>query len=153
MKMAWQLAAVSVLACVITSCASQPPGEGYVHQKIPIEIQSGKAVTVEIHLSYSGVNDVGIRCSPEVWNALTNGTQAITVRLKSSNKKGTDIYGVHPGGGGAGFLHLISDVHFLFEIYGGNYAKASVEITFPNAPPGVTHAEIIVGKTPEDTGL
>jgi hypothetical protein len=153
MQTAWQLAVVIALVSVFASCASMTPDEQYVRQKIPIEIQSGKAVTVEIHLSYSGVNDVGIRCSPEVWNALTNGTQAITVRLKSSNKKGTDIYGVHPGGGGAGFLHLISDVHYLFEIYGGNYAKASVEITFPNTPPGVTHAEIIVGKTPEDTGL
>jgi hypothetical protein len=39
----------------------------------------------------------------------------------------------------------------LFYIGGNRGAKASVEITFPNAPSGLTHAEIIVGKTPADT--
>ena len=152
MKIAWQLAAVSLLACLFSSCASQPSGERFVSQKIPIEIQSGKTVTVEIRVSGNGPNDVGIRCSPEVWNALTNGTKTITVRLKSSNIKGAEIYGIHPGGSAAGFLYLISDVHYLFEIYGAYHAKASVEITFPNAPSGVTPAEIIVCKTPADTG-
>ena len=151
--MAWQLVVVSVLACIISSCASQTPGERLVRQKTPIEIQSGKTTTVEIHaLSGNGPNDVGIRCSPEVWNALTNGTKNITVQLKSSNKNGTKIYGVHPGGTAAGFLYLIPDVHYLFEIGGVYHAKASVEITFPNVPAEATRAEIIVCKTPADTG-
>jgi hypothetical protein len=151
MKTAQQLAAACVLACIVSSCAAQPPGEEFVHQKIPIEIQSGKTVTVEIHLSYNGPDDVGIRCPPEVWNALTNGTRGITARLKSSDDKNTKIYGVNPGGAGGYFLNRIPNVYYLFEIHGGNKAKASVEITFPNAPAGITHAEIIVGKTPEET--
>jgi hypothetical protein len=154
MRTAWQLTVVSVLACVITSCASQPPGEGYVRQKIPIEIQSGNAVTIEISsLSGNGVNDIGIRCSPEVWNALTNGTKSITVRLKSSNKPDTNIGGVDPSSGGTAFLGYIPNVHYLFYIGGRYRTKASVEITFANAPAGVTPAEIIVCKTPSDTGL
>ena len=152
--MAWQLATVFGLMCIVSSCASQPPGEGYVRQKIPIEIQSGKPVTIEISsLSGNGENDVGIRCSPEVWNALTNGTETITVRLKSSNKKGTEIYGVYPSRGPSGFLYLIKDVHHLFTIRGQYRATALAEITFPNTPAGITHAEIIVCKTPSDTGL
>ena len=151
--MAWQLAVVSVLACVSTSCASLSPGEGYVRQKIPIEIQSGKPVTIEISsLSGNGVNDIGIRCSPEVWNALTNGTKAITVRLKSSNKPDTNIGGVDPNSGGTAFLGYIPNVHYLFYIGGRYRAKASVEITFANAPARVIPAEIIVCKTPADTG-
>jgi len=130
----------------------KPAGEEYVSQTIPIEIQSGKAVNVEIHVSNNGPNDVGIRCSPEVWNALTNGTKTITVQLKSSSGKDTNIYGVHPGGTAAGLLYVIPHVYYLFEIYGG-YANAIVEITFPNAPEGITHTEIIVDKTPADTGL
>lgn len=153
MKKGLQFTAVAVLACIFSSCASQLSGERFVSQKIPIEIQSGKAVTIEIHaLSGNGPNDVGIRCSPEVWNALTNSTKTITVRLISSDKKSARIYGVHPGGTAAGFLYLIPDVHYLFEIDGEYHAKASVEITFPNAPTEPTRAEIIVCKTPADTG-
>lgn len=151
MKMAWQFAVVSVLACLFSSCASQSPDEQFVHQKIPIEIQNGKVVTIEIHaLSGNGENDVGIRCSPDVWNALTNGTKSITVRLKSSDKKGTQIGGVSPG---SGRRWPIESFHYLFYIGGEYHAKASVEITFPNAPAEATRAEIIVDNTPADTGL
>jgi hypothetical protein len=151
MKMAWQLAVVSVLVCIVSSCAPQPSSERFVRQKIPIEIQSGKPVTVEIHsLSGNGENDVGIRCSPDVWNALTNGTKSITVRLKSSDKKGTQIGGISPG---SGRRWPIESFHYLFYIGGEYHAKASVEITFPNAPAEATRAEIIVDKTPADTGL
>jgi len=150
--MIWQLVTLAVLSCMVSSCVSQSPGERFVRQKIPIKIESGKSVTVKIILSGNGPNDVGIRCSPEVWNALTNGTKTITAQLKSSNIKGAEIYGTHPGGSAAGFLYLISDVHYLFEIYGAYHAKASVEITFPNTPTELTRAEIIVCKTPADTG-
>jgi hypothetical protein len=152
MKMIWQLVTLAALSCMVSSCVSQSPGERFVRQKIPIKIESGKPVTIEIILSGNGPNDVGIRCSPEVWNALTNGTKTITARLKSSDIKGAEIYGVHPGGSAAGFLYLISDVRYLFEIYGAYHAKASVEITFPNTPTEATHVEIIVCKTPADTG-
>jgi hypothetical protein len=151
MNTTWQLAAVFVLACIVSSCASQPPGERFVRQKIPVEIQSGKPVTIEIRsLSGNGENHVGIRCSPEVWNTLTNSTKSLTVRLISSNKKGTNIGGISPG---SGRRWPIESFHYLFYISGEYHAKASVEITFPNAPAGVTRAEIIVCKTPADTGL
>jgi hypothetical protein len=143
-------------ACIgfIAACQQQPahpPGEAYIHQKFPIEIEGGKAITVEIRLSGSAANDVGIRCSPETWHALTNSAKAIDVTLKSSSKTRTHIYGADVKFGGAYFLGYVTNVHYLFEISGERHAKASVEIKFPTAPPGVTHAEIIVGKTPEDT--
>jgi len=125
----------------------------FVHQKIPIDIQSGKPVTIEISsLSGNGVNDVGIQCAPEVWNALTNGKKTVEVQLKSSDKPKTEIGGIDPASSGTAFLGYITNVHYLFYISGEYHAKASVEITFPNAPPGTTHTEIIVCKTPADTG-
>ena len=125
-----------------------------MRQKIPVEVQRGKPVTIDIHsLSGNGVNDVGIQCSSEVWDALTNSADSITVRLKSSNSLDTTIGGVDPRSGGTAFLGRISNVHYLFYIGGRYGAKASVEIMFPNAPSGITHAEIIIGKTPSDTGL
>jgi hypothetical protein len=152
MRVVLQFFTASFLMCIFSSCGPQPSGEQYVRQKIPIEIQSGKTVSIEFNLSGNGPNDVGIRCKPEVWNVLTNGAKTIIVRLKSSDNKNTEVSAVNPGGNAAGFLYLIPDVHYLFEIAGEYHAKASVEITFPNAPSGVTPAEIIVCKTPADTG-
>ena len=129
------------------------PEQQYVRQKIPVEIQRGKPLTFEIHsLSGNGVNDVGIQCSSEVWSALTNGTKAIEVQLKSSNKSSTRIGGIDPASSGTAFLGYIPNVHYLFYISGEYRAKAAVQITFPNASEGTTSAEIIVCKTPADTG-
>jgi hypothetical protein len=154
MKLARQLTAAVVLMGILSSCGPKQKGNQYVRQRIPIQIQRGKPVTVEIlSLSGNGVNDVGIQCSPQVWNVLTNGTKAIEVRLKSSDKLNTQISGVDPTSSGTAFLGYISNVHYLFYISGEHRAKASVEITFPNAPEGPTHAEIIICKTPADTGL
>jgi hypothetical protein len=154
MKIAWQLAAISVLACVFTLSGTQAPDVQFVRQRIPVEVQRGKPITIEIHsLSGNGVNDVGIRCAPEVWNALTNGIGSIGVHLKSSNKPGTKIGGVDPGSGGTAFLGYVPNAHYLFYISGKYRAKASVEITFPNAPAEAARAEIIICKTPSDTGL
>jgi len=141
-----------MMACVISSCGPMTPDEQYVRQQIPIEIQSGRPATITIgSLSGNGWNEVGIRSSPEVWDALTNGTENITVRLiSSSNKNGTQIVNVSPGSHN---LWPIESFHYLFAIGGEYRAKASVEVTFPNARPGVMHAEIIVCKTPADTGL
>jgi hypothetical protein len=113
MKTAFQLVAVSALACIFSSCASRPPGEAFfVRQKIPIEIQVGKSATIEIR-SFGGgrENRVAIRCSPEVWNALTNGTKTIAVQLVSSNKA-TQISGILLGSG------PIESLHYLFSIWG-----------------------------------
>jgi hypothetical protein len=124
----------------------------FVRQKMPIDIQSGKPFTIEISsLSGNGVNDIGIQCTPEVWNTLTNSGKNVEVRLKSSNKPKTQIGGIDTASSGTAFLGYITNVHYLFYISGEYHAKASVEITFPNAPPGTTHAEIIVCKTPIDT--
>jgi hypothetical protein len=154
MKTAWQLSAVSVLMCAFSSCGPQPPDVQFVLQKIPVEIQRGKPLTIEIHsLSGNGVNCVGIRCSPEVWSLLTNAPKSLEVRLKSSNKPHTEIGGVDPGSGASGFLEYIPNTHYLFYVNGEHRAEASVEITFANAPEVATSAEIIVGKTPIDTKL
>jgi hypothetical protein len=152
-KIIGQLMTVFMLACGVWSCKEQSPAEYYTSQRIPIEVQSGKAVTVKITLSGNGPNDVGIRCSPEVWQALTSGPKTITARVTSSSESGTVLDGVQPGGTADGFLYLIPDVKFLFEISGGHNATAVVEITFPNGPTVATPAEIVVGKTPADTGL
>ena len=115
-----------------------------MRQKIPIEIQVGKPATIEIR-SFGGgrENRVAIRCSPEVWNTLTNGTKTIAVQLVSSNKA-TQISGNVLGSG------PIESLHYLFSIWGDYQARASVQITFPNAPAGITHAEIFVCRTPRD---
>ncbi len=148
MRISWKVAVLFGLPCIFTSCASQRPGERFVLQRIPIEIQPGKSV--EVHMRTTGANQVGIRCSPDVWNTLTNSSESITVQLISSNKKGTRIGGVSPG---AGRQWPIESFYYLFNISGAYRAKASVEITFRNAAPGVTHAEIIVCKDPADFGL
>src|SRR5436305_2013031 len=134
MKIIQRLAAVSVLAYLSSGCGPKSPEQQYVRQKIPIQVRRGEPITVEISLSGNGPNDVGIQCTSEIWSALTNGTESITVRLKSSSKKNTEVYAVNPGGSAAGFLYLVPNGHYLFEIIGEYNAKASVEITFPNAP-------------------
>jgi hypothetical protein len=127
------------------------PEQQFVRQKIPVEIERGKPLTIQIcSLSGNGANDVAIRCPPDVWNAVTNAEKVIHVRLRSSSKPGTEIGGVDPGGAW-GFIPYVSNAHYLFYIGGTHRAKASVEIVFPNAPPGTTRAEILVGKTPIDT--
>jgi hypothetical protein len=153
MKIAWQLMMVAATTCVFLSCKPQSPEEQFTRQKIPIEIQRGKPVTIEIpSLSGNGANDIGIQCSPELWNAITNGDQSITVRLKSSNRNDTEISSFDPRYSPA-FLGHIPNVHYLFNIAGEYHANAVVEITFQNGPIEATQAEIIVGKTPADTGL
>jgi hypothetical protein len=134
---------------------------------MPIEIQSGKPIAVNIRLSGNGWNEVGIRCTPVVWQALLHGQpdgqpDGLTVRLVSSSTNGTQIAGVSLGGpknvGGIAFpegykIWPVDSFHALFEINGERDASASVEITFKNAPEaeGEIHAEILVLKTPIDT--
>jgi hypothetical protein len=140
--------------CALTACGPMSREQHATREKIPVEIQSGSPLTVEIQsLSGNNWNDVGLRCSPEVWNALTNGTKRFSVRLKWSSKPDTEIGGLGLGFGFAHFLGYLPDAHYLFRIYGRYGAKALVEITFPDTPPGVTHAEILLGNTPVDTKL
>jgi hypothetical protein len=150
MKITSRIAGVSILAMMCSSCGTMTPDEHFVSQKIPIEIQSGTPATIEIRsLSGNGWNEVGLRCSPEVWDALTNGGDNVTVQLISSGEHGTEIHDVSPGS--RNLWHLES-FHYLFLIGGEYRAKASVEISFKNAPPGVMHAQMLVIKTPADTG-
>ena len=149
---AWRLVPLLTGLCALAACGRMSPEQYAVREIIPVEIQSDKPLTVEIpSLSGNGWNDVGLRCAPEVWKAVTNGARPFSGRLKSSTKPDTEIGGVGLGFGFAHFLGSLSDVHYLFHITGKDGAKASVEITFPNAPSGSTHAEILVGKTPIDT--
>jgi hypothetical protein len=126
----------------------------FVRQKIPIEIQQGKPIIIEIHsLSGNGVNDVGIRCSAELWKAIIPGARDMKVRLKSSSKPGVEVGGISLGGGATAFLDYIPDFHNLFYVAGPSRSKAQVEITFMCAPAGISKAEILIGQTPADTGL
>jgi len=136
---------VFVFLLICTSCTRREP---YVHQRIPIEIQqSSQVVTIEIRSLYGGVQDVGIQCSPEVWNTLTNNAKNnIAVQLKSSDQKDTQIYTNSLGLKGT-FCDRVTNVHYLFGIAGEHNAKASVEITFPNAPREGVSADIIVCNT------
>ena len=144
MKTVAQLIILSMAACPFSSCNSP----WYcTRQKIPIDIQAGKTETVTIHTTWCSA--VGIRFSPAVWNTLTNGTNTIRVRLNSSNKKGTEIGGVNPGGLGYYGIGDLPNTHHLFYINGDYHTKASVEIIFPSAPAEATRAEIIVYRPPE----
>jgi hypothetical protein len=153
MKIARRIAAILVLVGLFSwypASYQMPPDEQYIRQLIPIEIQNGKPVTIEISsLSGNGGNDVGIRCSPDVWQAL-GGKDNIAVRLMSSNKQGAKIADLGP----ADYkLWPVESFYYLFSIGGEYRASASVEITFRGAPEGVTHAKIIVFKTPADTAF
>jgi hypothetical protein len=151
MKIAWQLVFLLTVG-VHLSCSTYTPDEQFIREKIPIKIQGGKPITFEIHsLSGNGENCVGIRCSPQEWYALTNVAKAVTVRLKSSSKKNTQIGNISPGSEVNGFLYLIKNTHYLFAISGEHRAKATVEIIFPYMQAEFTNAEIIVCKTPIDT--
>jgi hypothetical protein len=148
MKIAWQIAALSVML----SLGCKELGDArFIRQQIPIEIQSGKPVTIEIRsLSGNGWNEVGIRCTPDVWQKL-DAKNNFAVRLISSDEKGTEVSYVSPSDDYK--LWPVESFYYLFSIDGKYRADASVEITFKSAPEGVTHAEILVLKTPSDTGL
>src|SRR5947209_8195022 len=101
MRYAVQTAVVFAIICGFAACHRMSPEEQFVRQKIPVEIQNGRTVTVEIpSLSGNGNNDVGIRCSPQLWNLLTNSTKELAVQLKDSSKPDTSIDAVKLGGGG-----------------------------------------------------
>lgn len=148
--MTLRLVAVSVMAFLFSWCKASTDAH-FVREKIPIEIQSGKPVIIKISsLSGNGWNEVGIRCLPEIWKALMDEKSTIAVRLLSSSKNGTTVINIAPGDHK---LWPIESYYYLFSISGKYRSSASVEITFPSAPQGVTHAEMIILKTPSDTGF
>ena len=92
---------------------------------------------------------MGIRCSPEVWDSLTNSTHDITIQLISSRWNHVEIAKATPGNVP---LSPVKSYHDLFFVL-GNYqlfTRVTVQISFPTAPAGVTHAEILVCSTPSD---
>jgi hypothetical protein len=146
-----EIVATFAIFFALPSCRPMTPDEQFIRQKIPVQVQNGRTVTIDIDsLSGNGGNDVGIRCPPELWNLLTNSTKSITARLRDSSRPDTSIDGVNPDHGGA-FFGYLTNVHYLFVIGGRHHSKATVEISFPNGPEKETPAEIIVGKTPADT--
>jgi hypothetical protein len=152
--MAWRLWAVLAFACAVSSCKEPSPDERFVRQKMPVAIEAGKPITIEVSPGGSYANLVGLRCSREIWKALSQDPKKIVVRLKSPDNKKLDdkrieISGVSPRPDGS--LWGIESFHYLFQISGKRNAKAKVEIIFPTAPPGITRAEIIVENTPIDT--
>jgi hypothetical protein len=150
MYMVSKIVTVLAMACLSWSMAGSDDAR-YIRQQLPIEIQDGKPVTVYIRsLSGNGWNEVGIRCSQDVWKTVREGKDKITVRLLSSSRGGTKIINVSPDDHK---LWPVDSFHYLFSIGGKYRANALVEMTLPSLPAGTTKAEVIVLKTPSDTGL
>ena len=95
-----------------------------------------------------GEHMVGIHCSSQTWNTLTNSPQKLAAQIKVSDKKDAHIYAIDLGWKGT-LCDQLPDTHYLFAI--SAIGKAVVEITFPQLPSDDSNAEIIVCKTPEQT--
>lgn len=118
-----------------------------MHQRIPIEVKGDKVVTLQMH-GLVGSHMVGIICSTEVWNELTNYQTRITVRLKSSDKQPAKVFGFELGGRYTTLCDQLANCHYFFAV--SAIGNAIVEISFPKMPIDAP-AEIIVCKTPEET--
>jgi len=153
MKAVWQLCAICLIVCILSSCATGSPAfDAMVRERVPIEIRDSKSVTFVIHTrSPGGVAAVGIRCSPEVWASLTGGTAQVKIELISSRWKGVRIRREVPmrhGTPGSGMSY-----YTLFSLL-GNYqlfTSVKVQITFPSTPPVPTRAEMLVFRMPTDS--
>ena len=136
---------VCILLCI--SCVSRI-GQPFVHQRIPIEVQGDKVVVLEMH-GLAGSHMVGIRCSPELWDELTNCQKGITVRLKSADTQPAEVFAIEPGRARTTCDQVASCRYFFAVSATGNVV---VEISFPKMTI-VGPAEIIICKTPEQTEL
>jgi len=116
-----------------------------VFQKVPVEIQGNTVLSMKIkHLA--GEHMVGIRCSLETWNKLTNYQNEISVQIKSADNPPAQVFAIEPGRQGT--TCDSANCHYFFAIS----AKGDVvlEISFRQMPIKAS-AEIIVCKTPEQT--
>jgi hypothetical protein len=136
------------LLFVLASCVSTST-DRFALKRIPIEIEAGKPIDVQLRLT--GDNEVALECSPELWHSLTSGDRSVTARLVSSSRSNSKVGEFHPGK--EYIVWGIPDWHYLFRVAGEYHARVKVEITFPNAPAGITKAYIILGKIPSDFGL
>jgi hypothetical protein len=153
MRAVWVRLALWLGICMLLlACRNSRHDDPFIHQEIPVMIQNGKSTTIKIGpLSGSSPNDVGVRCSNEVWKMLTKGSNSVSVLLKSSDKKGTMIGGVDPSSSGTSFLGHVPNAHYLFYIRGERDATAVVEISFRNEIPQPFSVKIVVCKTPAET--
>jgi hypothetical protein len=147
MERSWRSAFALGLSAVLTSCAGAPNAR-FALKKIPVEIERGKPIKFDFRLS--GENKVALECGPELWRALTSTTQTATATLVSSNRGEARIGGLFSGADHT--VWGLASWHYLFYVDGRFHAKVSVQLSFPNAPPGVARANIIIAKTPSDFG-
>ena len=107
MRKTAEILALSAIFLAVTCCGRMTPDQQFIRQKIPVQIQNGRTLTIEItSLSENGCNDVGIRCSPTFWKVLTNSTTNITARVTNSSKPDTSIGEVTPTTEGLSFTVL-----------------------------------------------
>jgi hypothetical protein len=151
MKTFWQICLIILTGQILLSCAtgrsSQEKRIG-VREKIPIKIQGDKPLTVTLHTrSPGGVAAVAIHCSPEIWKSLTGGNGDFKVQLVSSRWNRATIRSERGD-------HWATDDYYVLFCLLNNYqafTKIKVQITFPNAPPGITPAEIVAFRMPTDS--
>jgi hypothetical protein len=149
MKTLWQTCLMILTGCILSSCATRRSTNDIsilIREKVPIEIRGSEPTTVTLHTrSPGGVAPVSIHCSPETWNSLTGGKGDFQIQLVSSRWKRVTIRR-ESGHGGQGYYCLFS----LLDNY-QDFTKVKVQITFPKAPPGITHAEIVTFWNPTDS--
>jgi len=139
--------------CLVASGCGQTSNEPFVEQKIPVQIQAGQPLTLHIDsLSGNGVQGVGLQVPSAIWGELSRNPRAITVRLTSGNDRDTRIDFVNPGADAFTYIQSTPNAYYLFEISGVRGASATFTITFPDAPAGVTNANIIVTFSAADGG-
>jgi len=103
-----QLAALMLVALVLSSCGRRLSNEQGIHQVIPITLQ--KTFTFEIRALHGEACPVGIRCSSDVWHILTNTPGNIHVHLISADEPWTKIWDV---GGNRNFDGSVINFHYL----------------------------------------
>jgi hypothetical protein len=98
MRHPWRFLAMIAAMYALSACRITPDKQ-YIREKMPIAIQQSVQVIIKLGpLIGNGWNQVGIRCSPDIWKALSAGPGNFSVRLVSSDKDGTSISNVFPGG-------------------------------------------------------
>jgi hypothetical protein len=138
--------ALVVATIALFSCAKET-NEPFVHQKIPIVVESEKITTIQMK-QLVGDHMVGIQCSSQVWSALTNSPQNVSVQIKNSDNKEFHIFAIQPALKGT-TCDQVPETRYLFAISG--VGNATVEIKFPKLSIDHFDAEMVVCKTPEET--
>ena len=135
----------AIVACILvgTSCKYNSGTEAWIDQLVPIKVENGKVITIELQ-NVSRDHSVGIRCSPQMWNALIKDPQNITVRLNSPDEHKGKIAEFEPARLGTE-CDSVPGARYLFTITGTG--RAVVEVVFKNMPEQVWPVEIILCKS------